>query len=100
MQNVHVLLHPTLIETQPEYALSRRVGNVEGNVSSASRISTWASSLCRARSSRAGNDPMLWVPKTTSTQGARRTISLRSFCARHPPTAICIPRRDALTGAR
>ena len=100
MQNVQVLLHPTLIETQPEYVLSRRVGSVEGKVSSASRISTWASSLCRARSSSAGSDPMLWVPKTTSTHGALRTISPRSFWARQPPTAICIPGRAALTGAR
>ena len=43
---------------------------------------------------------MLCVPKTTSTHGARRTISPRSFCARQPPTAICMPGRRFLTGAR
>ncbi len=32
MQNVHVLLQPTEIETQAEYALSRLVGSVEGKV--------------------------------------------------------------------
>ncbi len=32
---------------------------------------------------------MLWVPKTTSTQGARLTMVSRSFWARQPPTAIC-----------
>ena len=39
MQNVQVLLHPTEIETQPAYALSRLVGRVDGKVSSDSRIS-------------------------------------------------------------
>ena len=91
MQNVQVLLQPTLTETQAAYADSRRVGRVDGNTSSDSRISTCASSLIRARSSSAGSDPMLWVPNTTSTQGARRVISLRSFWARQPPTAICMP---------
>ena len=100
MQNVQVLLQPTLTDTQAAYGDSRRVGSVEGNTSSDSTISTWASSLCRARSSSAGSDPMLWVPNTTSTQGARRVISPRSFCARQPPTAICMPGCAFLTGAR
>jgi hypothetical protein len=100
MQNVHVLLQPTLIATQAAYADSRRVGSVDGNTSSDSRISTCACCATRARSRRTGNDPMLWVPKTTSTYGARRVISARSFCARHPPTAICIPGRAAFLGAR
>jgi hypothetical protein len=69
MQKVQVLLHPTLIDTHAAYALSRRVGRVEGKVSSDSRISTSARLLWRARSSSAGRLPMLWVPKTTSTQG-------------------------------
>ena len=43
MQNVQVLLQPTEIDTQPEYADSRRVGSVDGNISSDSTISTWAS---------------------------------------------------------
>ncbi len=85
MQNVQVLLQPTLIETHAAYADSRRVGSVDGKTSSDSRISTCASPLWRARSSKVGSDPMLWVPKTTSTHGARRAISPRSFCARHPP---------------
>ena len=34
---------------------------------------------------------MLCVPKTTSTQGALRTMTSRSFWARQPPTAICMP---------
>ena len=42
----------------------------------------------------------LCVPKTTSTHGARRTISPRSFCARQPPTAICMPGWASLTGAQ
>ncbi len=100
MQNVQVLLQPTLIETQAAYGDSRRVGSVEGKTSSDSRISTCASSLCRARSSSTGSDPMLWVPKTTSTHGARRVISPRSFCARQPPTAICMPGLAFFTGAR
>ncbi len=56
-------------------------------------------SLCRARSSSAGRDPRLWVPKTTSTQGAFARMVCRSFCARQPPTAICMPGRAALAGA-
>ncbi len=100
MQNVQVLLHPTLIETQPAAAESRLVGSVEGKTSSASRISTCASSLCRARSSSAGSEPMLWVPNTTSTHGALRTMVSRSFCARQPPTAICMPGRERFCGAR
>ena len=43
---------------------------------------------------------MLWVPKTTSTYGAFAVIVARSFCARQPPTAICMPGFAALTGAR
>ena len=97
MQNVHVLLHPTEMETHAAYADSRRVGRVEGNTSSDSRISTCASACTRARSSSTGSDPMLCVPKTTSTQGARRTTSPRSFCAMHPPTAICSPGWRAFT---
>ena len=45
MQNVHVLLHPTVIDTQAAYADSRRVGSVDGNTSSDSTISTCASAL-------------------------------------------------------
>ena len=100
MQNVQVLLQPTEIDTQAAYADSRLVGSVEGNTSSDSRISTCASSATRARSSSTGSEPMLWVPKTTSTHGARRVISPRSFCARQPPTAICMPGCAAFTGAR
>ena len=99
MQNVQVLLQPTEIDTQAAYGDSRRVGSVDGKTSRDSRISICASLLCRARSSRAGSDPMLLVPKTTSTHGARRVISLRSFCARQPPTAICMPGLAVLVGA-
>ncbi len=100
MQKVQVLLQPTEMETQAAYALSRRVGSVEGNASSDSAISTCASSCTRARSSRTGSLPMLCVPKTTSTQGAFFTMVSRSFCARQPPTAICMPGRLAFLGAR
>ena len=100
MQKVQVLLHPTLTLTQAAYADSRRVGSVDGKTSSDSRISTCASSCTRARSRSAGREPMLWVPKTTSTHGAFLVIVARSFCARQPPTAICMPGRAALTGAR
>ena len=41
---------------------------------------------------------MLCVPKTTSTQGARSTIACRSFWARQPPTAICMPGVAFLVG--
>ena len=100
MQKVQVLLQPTETDTHAAYADSRRVGSVDGKTSSDSRISTCASSCTRARSSSTGSEPMLWVPKTTSTHGAFSTIVARSFCARQPPTAICMPGRFALTGAR
>ena len=74
MQNVQVLLQPTLIDTQAAYADSRLVGSVDGKTSSDSRISTCASSWTRARSSSTGSEPMLWVPNTTSTHGALRVI--------------------------
>ncbi len=54
MQKVQVLLQPTEMETQAAYALSRRVGSVDGNASSDSAISTCASSCTRARSRRTG----------------------------------------------
>ncbi len=100
MQNEQVLSQPTEIDTQAEYADSRRAGRADGNVSSASRISTCASRSTRDRSRSTGSDPMLWVPNTTSTQGARRVISPRSFWARHPPTAICMPGWASFTGRR
>ncbi len=100
MQNVQVLLQPTEIETQPEWVDSRRLGSVDGNTSSDSRISSCASPLCRARSSSAGSEPMLWVPNTTSTQGARSRMTDLSFWARQPPTAIWNPSRSRLRLAR
>ncbi len=100
MQNVQVLLHPTEMDTHAAYADSRRAGSVEGNTSSDSAISTWATELCRARSSSTGRACTLCVPNTTSTHGARRTISARSFWARQPPTAICMPGRADFTGRR
>lgn len=42
---------------------------------------------------------MLWVPNTTSTHGALATMVSRSFWARQPPTAICMPLWRVLTGA-
>ena len=100
MQNVQVLLQPTEIDTHAAYADSRLVGSVDGKTSRDSRISTWASSATRARSSSTGSEPMLWVPNTTSTQGAFSVMVARSFCARQPPTAICMPGCCAFTGAR
>src|SRR5664279_1169329 len=100
MQNVQVLLQPTEMDTQPAYADSRLAGSVDGNTSSASRISISARALCRDRSNSVGSEPTLCVPNTTSTHGARRRISPRSFCARQPPTAICMPGLPALTEAR
>ena len=75
MQNVQVLLQPTLIATRAECIESLFVGSDDGKTSSASRISICASLLIRALSSKTGNDPKLWVPKTTSTQGALLKIS-------------------------
>ena len=43
---------------------------------------------------------MLWVPKTTSTQGARVTIVSRSFCTMQPPTAIWRSGLAVLAGRR
>ena len=71
-----------------------------GTPRSASAISTWATRLCRARSSSVGSEPMLWVPNTTSTHGARFSTASRSFCARQPPTAICMSGLACLRGTR
>ena len=38
----------------------------------------------------------LWVPSTTSTQGARSRTSSRSFWAAHPPTTSSRPARASL----
>ena len=100
MQNVQVLLQPTEMATHAAYGDSRRTGSTEGNRSSDSAISTCASACTRARSSSAGSDPMLCVPNTTSTHGARSVIPARSFCARQPPTAICMPGCESFTGSR
>ena len=100
MQKVQVLSQPTEIDTQAAKAESRRLGRSDGKFCSASTISTSACRLCRARSSSTGRLARLWVPNTTSTQGARSNTRARSFCARQPPTAICMPGRAALTGAR
>ena len=40
-----MLLHPTEMETQAEYAESRRVGRFDGKVTRDSSISTWAVAL-------------------------------------------------------
>ncbi len=90
MQNVQVLLQPTLIDTQAAYAESRWGFRLDGKVSNAFLISTWASRWIRARSNSTGSEPMLWG-RTDSTHGARSTMVCRSFWARQPPTAICIP---------
>ncbi len=46
-----------------------------------------------------GSDPMLCVPNTTSTHGARSAMPARSFWARQPPTAICMPGCAVFTGS-
>jgi hypothetical protein len=100
MQKVQVLLHPTLIDTQAAYADSRRVGRFDGKVCRASLISTCASCWMRARSSSTGSEPMLCVPNTTSTHGARLRMVSLSFCAKQPPTAICMPGCAFLAGSK
>src|ERR1700723_3049358 len=100
MQNVQLLLQPTEMETQAAEADSGAAGNADGNSCNASAISTWATLLCLARSSNVGSEPMLWVPKTTSTHGALRSTSSLSFWARQPPTAICMSGLLRLRGAR
>ena len=79
MQKVQVLLHPTDIETQAENGEWRRAGRVEGKCSSDSLISIWALFSTLALSSRAGSEPILWVPNTTSTYGAFSKITDLSF---------------------
>ena len=82
MQNVHVLLHPTEIDTHAANALSRWVGSVEGKTLSDSSISTAAARLCSARRSSAGSTSMLCVPNTASTHGAFSTMPSRICWAR------------------
>ncbi len=57
-----------------------------GKTSRLSRISTSARLLWRPGRAGPGREPMLWVPKTTSTHGARWTM-------RRGPSAPCSPRR-------
>ena len=40
------------------------------------------------------------MPNTTSTQGARWVMAVRSIWARQPPTAICMPGVAFFTGSR
>ena len=95
-----MLLQPTEMDTQAEYGDSRRAGSSDGKVARVSSNSTCASRRSRARSRSFGSDPMLCVPYTTSTQGARLVICSRSICARQPPTAICIPACAFFAGSR
>ena len=95
-----MLSQPTLMLTQALAALPRRAGSALGNTSSASSSSTWLSCSTRARSSSTGRAPTLCVPNTTSTQGAFCVMTPWSFCARQPPTAICMPGVRSLTGLR
>src|SRR5690606_26001001 len=97
---VQVLLHPTDTDTQPAYDDSRVAGRVDGKCCNDSAISTSARWLCRERWSSAGRCPRLWVPNTTSTHGARETTTSLSFCARHPPTAICMRGLTSFHGRR
>ena len=62
MQKVQVLLQPTEMDTQPEYADWRRAGSSDGNVVRVSSNSACASWRSRARSSSLGRAPMLCVP--------------------------------------
>ncbi len=62
MQKVQVLLQPTEIDTQAEYADWRRAGSRDGNVVRVSSNSACASWRSRARSSSFGSAPMLCVP--------------------------------------
>ena len=96
MQNAQLLSQPIWIVTHPAHGTSRRTGSADGNVSRSSatvssRISTIerpaASASCRSAAARC----TLWVPSTTSTCGALAVTVSRSFWARHPATAICIP---------
>jgi hypothetical protein len=92
MQKAQALSQPIWIVTQAECARSRRTGRAEGNASDSARISiSGPSSAAWCRSSTAR--PTLWVPKTTSTKGARAWMAAWSFWARQPATAICMSGR-------
>ena len=101
MQNVQVLLQPTEIETQPEYVDSRWVGSVDGKTSSDSRISTCGRLVVAGafEQDRQGAD-VVRTEHDVDPGRACLTISPRSFWARQPPTAICMPGLRVLTGAR
>ena len=66
-------------------------GSSDGKFCSASTISTCGLAVVPGALEQDRQAARLCVPKTTSTQGALSTIRPRSFCARQPPTAICIP---------
>src|SRR4051794_41884572 len=84
MQKVQVLLHPTEMDTQPLYVDSRRVGSVDGKISSDSRISSCASPLWRGRPAGGGREPPLWGPYTPPTPGGLSRGADWSFLARPP----------------
>ena len=101
MQKAHELSQPTWIVTQAECGRSRRTASAEGKASASARtvsvrISTIGPS-CAARVSNSAARCTLWVPNTTSTCGARARTRSWSFCARQPPTAICMSGRARLT---
>ena len=98
MQKVHELLHPMVMVTQAVCGERRCAGSIEGR-SSTDRVSSRISVTgphSAAWSSRSTTRWVLWVPKTTSTQSARARMVSPSFCAMHPPTAICMPARSDL----
>ena len=70
MQNVQVLLQPDR-DRDPGGVRATRAGSAgsTGRPRATPGSRPAASRLCRARSSSAGSEPMLWVPKTTSTHG-------------------------------
>jgi hypothetical protein len=90
MQKVQVLLQPTWMVTQAECSSSRLTGRDDGIACSSSTTSVMGPQLS-AWSMRSRTRSRLWVPMTTSTQGAFSLIKSRSFWAAHPPTTSSIP---------
>ncbi len=89
-----------MIETKAE-AFSTRAGGRWSNFSiSGNEMSTCAAPDSRRRSRSAGRRCSVWGPKTTSTMGARRTMSAPSWLATQPPTPIMRPGLARLRGFR
>ncbi len=107
MQKAHELSQPVWMVTHAAYGRSRAAPSAAACCSPAvsadavgASVTSTTGPVSAALRSRAGALAALWVPKTTSTWGARARMASPSSWARHPPTAICMPGRRSRSALR